>query len=263
MDQIAVGYAADTEGRHALAWAAGVARRTGAAIDVLCPLDAGAEELGRCREVVEEVMGQAGVSRFTIEPVGAGVDGALAERSRDGTTGLVVVAHHGSRLPAALSHDPTDALVAGSRVPVAVVPDDAPVPGPQDPWTMVVGLDGTEANAEALDGIARLARELNARTVPVLAANTGVSTSRDRYGARLAGEPEAEAELAALPGAEPLREVNEPTVSGLLDVAAEEDAALIAVGAQGHHRLSELLTGTVTHRLATRAHRAVVVSPHT
>ncbi len=47
----------------------------------------------------------------------------------------------------------------------------------------------------------------------------------------------------------------------ILEVAAQEEAELIVVGAQGRHRVAQLVLGSVAARLVRTSHRPVVVVP--
>jgi nucleotide-binding universal stress UspA family protein len=143
-----------------------------------------------------------------------------------------------------------------------VVGDATTLPPADGQLTIIVGVDGSGANADSVNTIARIAGELGARTVPVLSVNTGASTSRDKYGAHLLHEDEAAAIAARLPNSEPLETINAGPVDGLIDAATEWNADLIAIGTRGHRTLTDLFAGQVTRHLIDHSPRPVLVSPH-
>jgi nucleotide-binding universal stress UspA family protein len=85
--------------------------------------------------------------------------------------------------------------------------------------------------------------------------NEDDARSRARDGAeraRRAGfEAEARADLAA------------PTWEGIVDVAAQIDAAVIVIGSRGLGGVSELVEGSVSHDVAEHAGRPVLIVPPT
>lgn len=74
---------------------------------------------------------------------------------------------------------------------------------------------------------------------------------------------EAGAELARAAGlgAEGRATVEKPTWRGVVAVAEDVDAAVIVVGSRGLRGLAELVEGSVSHDVATHAHRPVLVVP--
>jgi nucleotide-binding universal stress UspA family protein len=61
--------------------------------------------------------------------------------------------------------------------------------------------------------------------------------------------------------AEARGEVAAPTWSGIVDVADELDSPLIVVGSRGQSGVREMLRGSISHEVARRAGRPVMVVP--
>ncbi|MGB5756860.1 MAG: universal stress protein, partial [Acidimicrobiales bacterium] len=176
---------------------------------------------------------------------------------------LLVVGHHDTMAPGGFGqHGPAEGLLRSSRMPFVVVDERSPLPDPDRDPVLVVGVDGSKANAESVEAIARIASDLRATCVPVLSVNTGASTTRDRYGSHLLHEDDAAAITALLPGDAELRTINESPVQGLIDEADDVGALLIAIGTKGHWTLGDLFAGQITRHVIEHAHRAVLVAPH-
>ena len=133
---------------------------------------------------------------------------------------------------------------------------------------ILVGVDGSDASAEAATMAGRLAADLDAKVtaVYVLQLPTTVPPfSTDFYldsyweeVERLAGERTAEA-LDPL-GASWRFEVRTGDPAVQLQLSADEHGAdLIVVGARGHSVAHRLLLGSVSTRLVHHAHRPVLV----
>ena len=154
-----------------------------------------------------------------------------------------------------------EGLLRSSTIPFVVVSDSAPLPSDDGPFRMIVGVDGSEANADSVNGIGRIAKDLNAVTFPVLSVNTMASTTRDHYGSRLLHQDEAEAIASRLPNAEQLRTINESPVAGLIDAAEDIDADLIAIGTRGHRGFSDFFAGQLTRHVVEHSERACTREP--
>ena len=133
---------------------------------------------------------------------------------------------------------------------------------------ILVGVDGSDASAQAATMAGRLAADLDAkvtavyvRQLPTTVPPFGTDIYLDSYweeAERLAGERAAEA-LDPL-GASWQFEVRtgDPVVQ--LQLSADENGAdLIVVGARGHSVAHRLLLGSVSTRLVHHAHRPVLV----
>lgn len=133
---------------------------------------------------------------------------------------------------------------------------------------ILVGVDGSDASAEAATMAGRLAADLDAKVTAVYVRQLPTTVppfSTDFYldsyweeVERLAGERAAEA-LDPL-GASWRFEVRtgDPVVQ--LQLSADENGAdLIVVGARGHSVAHRLLVGSVSTRLVHHAHRPVLV----
>jgi len=134
---------------------------------------------------------------------------------------------------------------------------------------ILVGVDGSDASAQAAAMAGRLAVELDAkltvvfaRQLPAMPASPfGVTMDLDRYWEaqeRLASS-QAAAVLDGLGVAWRLEvRTGDPAVQ--LELAAEENGAdLIVVGARGHSAAHRLLLGSVSTRLLHHARRPVLV----
>ena len=176
---------------------------------------------------------------------------------------LIVAGLHGSAGAGGFGeHGPAAALLAHSKIPFAIIGNDAHIPAEEKIFTIIVGTDGSAANADSLNTISTLAKDLQARTVPVLAVYTGASTTRGHYGSRLLHQNEAELIADRLPNHDELRLLNDYPVDGLLDAAEDVDADLIAIGTRGHLDLSDLFAGQIGRHLLARSHRPVLIAPH-
>jgi nucleotide-binding universal stress UspA family protein len=133
---------------------------------------------------------------------------------------------------------------------------------------ILVGVDGSDASAEAATMAGRLAADLDAKVTAVYVRQLPTTVppfSTDFYldsyweeVERLAGERTAEA-LDPL-GASWRFEVRTGDPAVQLQLSADEHGAdLIVVGARGHSVAHRLLLGSVSTRLVHHAHRPVLV----
>ena len=272
MKRIVVGFGVHRSSEHTLRWAALLARRASAelvALNVFHPAyvemapSTHQELLAARRALIEDIVGRTGLDGVEIAVVqGEAVD-ELIRYGDKVDADLLVVGHHDSMAPGGFGqHGPAEGLLRSSSIPFVVVDERSPLPDVDGDLVLVVGVDGSEANAESVDTIARIATDLRAKAVPVLSVNTGESTTRDHYGSHLLHEDDAAAIAALLPGDAQLRTINESPVQGLIDEADEVDALLIAIGTRGHWKLGDLFAGQITRHVIEHAHRAVLVAPH-
>lgn len=257
---------------RAVEWAAHVAQRTAArliavmvyhpAYSTLSPT-AHDETVTSRRDHLRDLLAKTDLTDIEIEVTeGEAVEQLLGFSQRN-SADLIVIGRHGSMAPGGFGErGAADGLLRTSRTPFAVIGTDTPIPAPDDELTFVVGVDGSDANADSVAGIANIAADLRARAVPVLAVNTGASTTRDHYGSHLIHEAEAKSIAARLPGDESLRIINESPVQGLLDEVEELDADVIAIGTRGHWSLVDLFAGHITRHVIDHASCAVLVAPH-
>jgi nucleotide-binding universal stress UspA family protein len=133
---------------------------------------------------------------------------------------------------------------------------------------ILVGVDGSDASAQAAKMAGRLAADLDAkvtavyvRQLPTTVPPFGTDIYLDSYWEeveRLAGEHAAEA-LDPL-GASWRFEVRTGDPAVQLELSADEHGAdLIVVGARGHSVAHRLLLGSVSARLVHHARRPVLV----
>jgi nucleotide-binding universal stress UspA family protein len=133
---------------------------------------------------------------------------------------------------------------------------------------IVVGVDGSDASAQAAETAGRLAADLDAKVTAVYVSQLpttvppfGAGIYLDSYwqaAERLATERAAGALEG--PGASWRFEVRSGDPATQLDLAAEEHGAdLVVVGARGHSVTHRLLLGSVSSRLLHHARRPVLV----
>lgn len=133
---------------------------------------------------------------------------------------------------------------------------------------IVVGVDGSDASAQAAETAGRLAIDLDAkvtavyvRQLPTTVPPFGAGIYLDSYlqeAERLAAERAADALEGS--GAPWRFEVRNGDPALQLDLAAEEHGAdLVVVGARGHTVTHRLLLGSVSTRLLHHAGRPVLV----
>ncbi len=272
MRKIVVGFGTHDHSNRALEWAAVLAARAGADVIVLNVFhqayaemspDVHAELVAARRNQISRIMQESGHERFEVVIRSGEALDELVRFSEDLAADLIVVGRHESMGPGGLGEGgAAEELLRKSRIPFVVVHDSAPLPIANEPMTIIVGVDGTSANAESVDGIARLAADLGARTVPVLSVNTGVSTTRQLAGAHLLHQDEAEAIAKRLPNSESIEILNESPVQGLIDAATDWNADLIAIGTRGHRSFTDLFSGQISRHVIDHATTGVLIAPH-
>jgi nucleotide-binding universal stress UspA family protein len=139
------------------------------------------------------------------------------------------------------------------------------------PAPIVVGVDGTPASARALRWAARQGANGTRSLVAVhvltysrefnkdLSMDTARTWRRDLR-EKLQGAWTEPARAAGLSCRARLAEADS-VASGLLEVADEEGADLIVVGAHARGRVFDRIVGTVTYQLAHRSRHPVVIVP--
>lgn len=275
MNQIVVGFGTHEHSTKALEWAAAIARRTGSNVAVLNVYHPAFAEHSpdvyyrlqqEQQEHIHEIMARCGHAEFDVVVCDGEPAHELERYAARTKADLIVVGHHGTAAPGGFGeHGPAEHLLRTSTTPFVVVRPDATIPSSDHQFTIVVGVDGSEANAESVSAIATLATELDAKTVPVLSVNTGASTSRAQYndyGAHLLHQEEAERIAASLPDHSAIETPNRNPVDGLLLIADDLSADLIAIGTRGHRGIRDLFAGQIGRHLIARSHRPVMIAPH-
>jgi nucleotide-binding universal stress UspA family protein len=133
--------------------------------------------------------------------------------------------------------------------------------------TMVVGYDGSDAAAAALDHALNLAAELGDRLVIAYGYDPGGPGEEYKVhqeaireiGERTTGEAARRAREAGVEVEVELRP--ERPVDALLSLASERDARLIVVGTYGETPLRSAILGSTPHKLLHLSEVPVVVVP--
>lgn len=135
--------------------------------------------------------------------------------------------------------------------------------------------DGSEESRHAITAAASLLAGRSAVVLTVgpldlvagayAAAGSGASDTRAAVAAAAAEQAGVGAEGARRAGfrAEPRAALAAPAWRGIVKVADEIDAAVIVLGSHGLTGLRELVEGSVSHQVAARAGRPVLVVPRT
>jgi nucleotide-binding universal stress UspA family protein len=155
-----------------------------------------------------------------------------------------------------------------ARVPVAVVPDEAPVE--PEPGPILVGVDGSPGSAAALDWALAHAGDddpitaLQAWDIPILTGYEGVAIDptvvRDGALQTATGAVAAACERAGVPPSRVDTKVMEGDARILLRDQGEH-ASLVVVGRRGSSRIAQLLLGSVAASLVHRPTAPIVVVP--
>ncbi len=272
MNEIIVGFETHDHSNRALEWAAALAKQTRAKVvvfNVFHPTysemshDVHTELVAERRAQIAKIMAESGHDDFEVVVKSGEAISELLRFSESTSADLIVVGRHGSMGPGGFGEAGTaDQLLRTSKIPFIVVTDTTPLPNSTGPLVIIVGVDGTSANADSVNSIAHLASDLGARTIPVLSVNTGSSTTRNNYGAHLLHEDEAAAIAKRLPNSEPIETINESPVTGLQYAATKWNADIIAVGTRGHRTLTDLFSGQVARHIIDHATTAVLIAPH-
>lgn len=140
---------------------------------------------------------------------------------------------------------------------------------------MVVGIDGSEEAAHALEWAIKLAKELDSEVVAVYAIAPSVYTAEVAGYAPTVIPPELDENWRAETKdefekrwVEPLAKSglkyrttmeDGPPATVIAEVAERENADLIVVGRRGLGGVAELILGSVSHELTQRSHRPVLL----
>lgn len=264
-----VGDDGSTRGRTAVQWAARFARAMDVELAVLRVVERDSaqsvEEATRELEERDRELAVAEGVSFTCQAVTGEPRQALAEQIVALDVDLAVVGdtgHWGLVRPPLGSV--ASYLVHHSPRPVAVVPAPG---GPLEGGRLVVGVDGSAGSRAGLAWAAATAARLHGSVVAgffydPLADSYPHPPQASEWHASF--EPKVRAQLESVhePGVDiELRVLGAHPVEGLLEVAADVDAALVVVGARGHGTFRRLLLGGTAVELLHHSHRPVVVVP--
>lgn len=136
--------------------------------------------------------------------------------------------------------------------------------------TIVVGVDGSEGSARAMNWTAGLAQRLGARVIAIHVfeplAHLGTTSPPYQFdqieiAVRTRLESEWTAPLASAGVDHEARVLHGTPFGCLVDAAAEVDADLIVVGARGYGLLRGLALGSTSEKLLHTSKRPVAVIP--
>lgn len=269
MKPILVGYGTHDHATAALRWAAqasGTLNRPLEVVSVFEPTfaeiapDWYERQLADRRAQIESQAGSAGATDVGIqllegEPVKTFADFAHSDPNR-----LVVVGAHSNHGPGELgSGVPAHSLLHHLRSPLAVIHDSfEPLAG----GLLVVGVDGSAANAAALTWASNVAESAGGRVLAVFAFDPNDLMSTLPPGEHPHAEKiRAEVDAVATAPVELVLEEAHP-VAALIDVAQREKAAAIVVGTRGRGGFAGLRTGHIPRELIDHSPTPVVIVPH-
>lgn len=269
MKPILVGYGTHEHATAALRWAAQASATLNRPLEVVSVFEPTfaeiapewfEEQLTQRREQIEAQARDAGAGEVDIhllqgEPVPTFTDFAHSDRNR-----LVVVGAHSHHGPGELgSGVPAHSLLHHLHSPLAVIHDSfEPLAG----GLLLVGVDGSEANAAALRWAVEVAGTAGGQVLAVHAFDPNNLSSTLAPGEH----PNADrirAETDAVTGTpvELLLEEAHP-VAALIDVAQRRKVAAIVVGTRGHGGFAGLRTGHIPRELIDHSPTPVVIVPH-
>jgi len=238
-----------------LVWAAQEARARGAVLEVVsawsarpqADRDTAREALRRAAELAERrAPGVQVVTRMIT-----GLPEPVLRAEATGAGLLVVGADDQSPLLEAITGSVPGALLSTAPCPLVVVPKDVPPPGDDAP--VLVGMDGVETSAAALDhgfSVAdrsgRALRVVHCWTAPRdPAQHQAIATCLAGYAARYPNVAVTEEEVEGDPVTELARR--------------SRQAALLVLGSRGRGRLASMAFGSVSRTLIRRCRCPVVV----
>jgi nucleotide-binding universal stress UspA family protein len=138
---------------------------------------------------------------------------------------------------------------------------------------VLICYDGSDGARRAVDSAAEL---LGGRATVVLSVAAPVTAGQaldslttieeapeeaNQKAAVLRAEEGADYARRAGLAAEPRGEIAAPTWRGIVDVAAEVDAAVIVIGSRGLQGVREIVEGSLSHQVAEHAGRPVLIVP--
>ena len=277
MDEFVVGLDGSEESELALRWTVGVASLANAPVraveawgypklsvvpgtrSLVSPAEMDERTAEDVRDLVTKVLGVVPRS-LSIEALRGPAAGAilqtltpesvlvLGSRGRGGFKGLLL---------GSVSRE----CIEYATCPVVIVRHDRP-PVDRDS-VILVGKDGSDGAAKALDWAVTFGQLTGARVAAAYAWEAGVSEVRPRLHQRLRAEAQSSVE-DWISGSGP--EVGSIEVEGearakLVELAERLDAKLIVVGRRGTSRLRGLRTGGVTSYLVSNSPTTVAIVP--
>jgi nucleotide-binding universal stress UspA family protein len=287
LHQIVVGIDGSPSARHALRWAARLARLlgddvtgvhgTGLLDHVDGRLVPAHPHRAALRDVVEREwcgpLVHGGLPHRVVVTERPAVD-AVLEAAAERPTDLIVVGTRGTGLAAAQALGSTALhLLRRATTPVLVVPDPAEDGGSVEVRRLLVGVDGSPESLGALRWAARLAARTGAVCDVVAAIEDAPVFPLGPAGiATAVGEEDAPERVTAFVERTcvPLRALGVPyqvtvkrgrAVPTLLATIRDRHADLVVVGASGAGAPGDPLAGSVSRRIAHEARRPVVVVP--
>ena len=277
MDELVVGLDGSDESCLALRWAVAVAELSKAPVRaveawtyprlsvlpgttaLVAPAEMDDRTIGDLRDLVTKVLGylpsfvslealRGPAAAAILQTLTPGSVLVLGTRGRGGFAGLLL----GSVSRECIEYAPC---------PVVIVRHDRP-PVERD-GVILVGKDGSDGAAKALDWAVTLGQMTGARVAAVYAWDAGVSEVNPRLHKRLRAEAQSSVEgWVSGSGAEVGSiEVEGEARAKLAELAGRLDAKLVVVGRRGTSRLRGLRTGGVTSYLVSNSPTTVAVIP--
>lgn len=249
-------------------WAAEFCGRSGADLVVVHAVETVARELdsdlwsqveARRQTEIEAALGHVTDAAFTVEVIEGEPHAALVERAGADGVEMVVTGKHTAGGAGGFGGSGTaHHLIHHGSTPVAVVEGD----GALGDGPIVVGVDGSDANARALERADAIASELSTEVVCVFCTDPMADTFAHPEGWQYPHEHEVRDELASTVGARRLLiEAGHPTET-LARVAGEQQAALLVVGTRGRGGFGRLRAGRVPVQLLDHSPCPLLVVPH-
>lgn len=279
MGDVMIGVDGSVPSRHALRWAAAVARAKGVRLRAVSawqypssstPLFSLTEqpdpdqmaELARTAlaAVVEEELG-GHAHEIDLEVHKGPAGRVLIEQARDAGVSMVVVGARGlGGFRGMLLGSVSQQCVEQLPCPVVVIRGDEEPGAPELPARVLVGADGSEGADEAMRWALDLARDIAAEVVVAHVPGPGATTAVLRQAQELVQQVWCEPLRSAGVRHSSVVEAGDPRAA-LGQVAEREGAALIVVGTRGLGPLRSLFVGSVASHLVRHATRPVVVVP--
>ena len=281
MSEIIVGVStAEQAGLHAVRWAARRASTRRARLHIVHVIDAAVEAKrdaqlmaaakAEAQGVIDAAVAAANEVDPTLEVVTSFEHGPATEvfdeLSRNADLLVVGSDWHGGRRPSRRGVHSLR-IAAGSRVPVAVIPD-IDVAGRRG---VVVGVDGSESSSGTLEFAASEAERLGEPLIAVHAWDIGVIVGAEYgYGVSMVDDGDLttaarellDTALKPLVAAHPNLEIDRRVVIGDPVVAlsdAADEASLLVVGSHGRGALARFLLGSVSHGMLAHLEGPTVV----
>jgi nucleotide-binding universal stress UspA family protein len=287
VSKIIVGVDSSDRSKDALVLAARLARRTGAALELVCAYPYDDFPSGRSgshayrdylREDAEAALAkvQEGIPDLpplTMRTVAdiSPARGIYKIAERDGASLIVIGSSHRGAVGRVLAGTTAERLLHGAPCPVAVAPLGFAAAEPHDIGTIAVGWEGSAESKAALVAATAAAKAFRARLrivevldmswvgTPALMSGPGFVSNPQELKAR--AESSLSEMVAGLPAdveAEPVVTVGNPARDL---IAQSEDADLVVVGSRAYGPHRAVLLGSVSGALVRKAACPVIVVP--